>query len=153
MIVVPTFLLPFLLPLLPPLQATAGNATAYWPGDHFCGMERADGRPFRATDTHVAHRRLPLGTPGLACNQLRCVFTTVQDRGPFGAVRPCAETARGRLVRWKGKCHRWRVQTRPHLGWSWRGEFDLTRPVAEALKHRAFERIIFYYWPSKCLTV
>jgi hypothetical protein len=56
-------------------------------------------------------------------------------------------------VRWKGKCYRWKVLTRPREGWRYRGEFDLTRPVSDALGHRAFERITFYYLSFKCLTV
>jgi len=153
MIVIPTFLLQFVLQFLPSPESVTGNATAYWPGDHFCGTERADGRPFLATDTHIAHRRLPLRTPGFVCNKTRCVFTEVLDRGPFGAVRPCSETSQGRAVRWKGRCHRWRALIRLREGWKYRGEFDLTRPVADALGHHAFEIVAFYYWPRRRLTV
>lgn len=151
MIVIPTYLLSVILLLLPlpPSESTTGNATAYWPGDHFCGQERADGRPFLATDTHIAHRKLPLGTPGFLCNRIKCVFTVVKDRGPFGIVRPCRETDQGRLIRWKGRCHRWRSSTHPLKGWRYRGEFDLTRPVSNAIGHHAFEIVTFFYWPIR----
>lgn len=150
-IIIPAFLLPFVLLFLPSSESISGRATTYWPGDHFCGTERADGKPFSATDTHIAHRSLPLGTEGFICSESWCTFTVVRDRGPFGAVRPCHETDQGRRMRWKRKCHRWKVLTRPKKGWKYRGKFDLTRPVSDALQHRAFEVVTFHYWP-RCLT-
>lgn len=141
---------------LPPHQVVAGPATAYWPGDGQCGAERADGKPFTRDDQHIAHRRLPLGTAGWVCSMRthRCAWTVVLDHGPFGAVRPCAEDegnqAGHRRVRYKRGCWHWRVLIRPRAGWHYRGEFDLTRPVAQAIGHRPFDRVVFYYWrPAK----
>jgi hypothetical protein len=151
--VVPLALLLFVLDFLPPSHVRVGAATVYWPGDGQCGNERADGRSFDATDDHIAHRSLPIGTAGWLCSKRTglCRWTQVRDRGPFGQIRPCDEESSGRIVRWvpwskrKG-CWRWRVHTRPRPGWRYRGEFDLTRPVARAVGHRAFEQVSFFYW-------
>jgi len=137
---------------LPPHQVVAGPATIYWPGDGHCGMERADGRHFKQEDRHIAHRRLPLGTVGWICSTRtrRCAWTVVLDRGPFGAIRPCeadeGNQAGHRHIRRRAGCWHWRVLIRPVSGWRYRGEFDITRPVARAIGHQAFDRLIFYYW-------
>lgn len=153
MTVVPLALLLFVLDFLPPASLRVGAATVYWPGDGSCGGEKADGSRFDAEDDHIAHRSLPLGTAGWLCSQRTglCTWTEVRDRGPFGGTRPCAEESSGRVIRWvpwskrKG-CWRWKVITRPKPGWRYRGEFDLTRPVAEAIAHRAFEKAVFFFW-------
>lgn len=120
------------------LEVVEGPATVYWPGDGYCGSERADGHEFRETDDHIAHRTLPLGTKGFICSKRTglCVLTAVRDRGPFGATRPCGY----------GRC--WRAMTHVHPPWTWRGEFDVTRPVARVLRHRGFEPLVFLYWSA-----
>lgn len=129
-----------------------GLATTYWPGDGHCGGERADGRAFTSEDAHVAHRRLPMGTSGFLCSKRTglCVWTSVRDRGPFGALRSCQEVRQGRQLKWKGQCMRWRAMTRLQEGWAYRGEFDLTRPVSQAIGHQPFDEVVFFYWrPAK----
>jgi hypothetical protein len=130
----------YLFLLLP--QHAAGRATIYWPGDGHCGSMRADGKMFTRADNHIAHRWLPLGTAGWLCSRRtgRCTLTSVQDRGPFGSC-PAAEAHR----LWP-RCRGWRVHTRPRRGWRYRGEFDITRPVAEAIQHRPFDVVDFFYW-------
>jgi len=128
-------------------SSVSGRATVYWPGDGMCGTHRADGRRFRSTDGHIAHRWIPLGTPGLLCSTRtgRCVLTYVGDRGPFGQIRPCSETTKGRKIRWRRRCYRWRGLTRLVRGWEWRGAFDLTRRVARSIGHRPFDQVVFFY--------
>jgi hypothetical protein len=70
----------------------------------------------------------------------------VQDRGPFGVIRPCADEKTGRKIKWNNKCMRWKSMIRPQPGWTYRGEFDLTRPVAEAIGHSPFDEVVFFYW-------
>lgn len=156
MIVFPKFLLPFVILLISPqnyrVKEIYGKATYYWPGDGFCGSERADGRPFSELDTHIAHRTLPLGTKGFVCNNRLCVFTTVRDRGPFGAIKPCHETTNGYKIRWDNKCYRWKAVIKLKNGWKYRGKFDLTKPVSDAIGHKAFDNVTFYYFSSKRLT-
>ena len=145
-------------------EAKLGRATIYWPKDGHCGGTRANGKPFLATDDHVAHRTLPLGTPGYMCSVHTglCVRTHIGDRGPYGAKYPCNKSkkppsshgriGRPRLVRW-GKhpdgsyrvCYWWQAQIHLRAGWNRRGEFDLTRPVATAIKHREFGKVVFFY--------
>lgn len=146
----PAHLLVLFLQFLP-FHSKSGLATIYWPGDRNCGTEKADGSRFRKSDRHIAHRRLPLGTEGLLCSvpSGRCIWTIVSDRGPFGAVQRCSAkgAAAGRKIKWQGKCHRWQAQPgRLRPGWSYRGEFDLTVPVARAIGHRPFDRVVFYYF-------
>lgn len=157
---VPLALLLFVFNWLPPAHVRVGAATIYWPGDGSCGIEKADGSRFDATDDHIAHRALPLGTAGWLCSQKKglCVWVEVRDRGPWGAVKACTETKEGRVVKWvpwsrKKGCWRWRVHTKRKTGWRYRGEFDLTRPVAQALHHRAFESVSFFYWPRQPVDV
>jgi len=156
MIVFPKLLLPFVILLLSPqteqIKIVKGKATTYWPGDGFCGQERADGRPFKPTDKHIANRTIPLGTKGIVCNKKLCVFTFVGDRGPFGAVRSCSETTEGRKIKWNRKCHRWKAMTKLRKGWKFRGKFDLTKPVSDAIGHNAFDEVSFYYFGPGCLT-
>lgn len=156
MIVFPKFLLPFLILSLYPqnhqLKKIQGKATTYWPGDGFCGEERADGKPFRKTDSHIANRIIPLGTKGFVCNKSLCAFTSVQDRGPFGVVRPCNESDSGRKIKWQGKCYRWKAMIKLKNGWKYRGKFDLTKPVSDVIGHKAFDNVTFYYFSSKRLT-
>lgn len=140
----------------PEYVAEIGVATIYYPGDGHSGRIKADGSAFKKTDSHIAHRTLPLGTSGYLCSIRtgRCVHTRVQDRGPFGATLPCNKdpsNAKGigkpRLAKWGRVCY-W-LQTQVHLqrGWRRRGQFDLTRPVARAIGHKPFERVVFFYVP------
>ena len=135
--------------LLSPPYSVTGRATVYWPGDGFCGKWRADGGIFRATDDHIAHRTLPLGTFGALCNlrTRECTYTTVRDRGPYGAMRNCQfdEPVPPKTRRLKSRrCRLWQVQIKLKEGWRRRGEFDLTKPVAEAINHRAFDKVVFF---------
>jgi hypothetical protein len=141
-------------------KVEVGRATVYHPGDGNCGGFRADGKPFTKEDDHIAHRFLPLHTSGVLCNlrTRRCVRTTVRDRGPFGAILPCSKdpsAAKGigkpRKIRWMNKCWWYHVQTRLQDGWSYRGTFDLTKPVARAIGHQAFDRVV-YVFSSKVRT-
>ena len=145
-----------------------GRASQYWPGDGHCGSELANGKTFKVTDAHFAHRTLPLGTSGILCSIRTglCVRTSAQDRGPFGSRLSCLEAKRDpsklqgrtlvgkppRLVRWGKRrdgtyrvCYWWQAQIRLKPGWKRRGEFDLTRPVAKAIGHKAFGRVVFFY--------
>ncbi len=143
----PAHLLVLFLQFLP-FHSKSGLATIYWPGDRNSDTEKADGSRFKKSDRHIAHRRLPLGTEGILCNVRsgRCTETVVSDRGPFGTVKPCeAGLDEGRKIKWRGKCHRWKAQTRLKRGWVFRGEFDLTVPVAKAIGHRPFDRVVFFY--------
>jgi hypothetical protein len=110
-----------------------GPATVYWPGDGHCGDIRADGRRFKKDDSHIAHRKIPLGTIGYLCSlrEKACTKTTVLDRGPFGAIR-----------RGTGQ---YKVLVRGRKGWDYRGEFDITYRVAKAIKHRSWDVVIFFY--------
>lgn len=133
-----------------------GLATSYWPGDGFNAGICANGKPFTATDSHVAHRSLPFGTRGTLCN-LRtgmCVPTMIADRGPFGCVRRCetmipeeGQRLRARKIKWKKSCYWWKVCLRPEVGWQHRGRFDVTQPVADAIGYRQFDEVAFYYEP------
>ena len=142
-------------------ETVSGRATVYYPSDGHCGSHRADGKPFRADDSHIAHRTLSLGTTGYLCSIRSglCVRTSVRDRGPFGAVRRCDQglkaagpLGRPRLRRWGKRrdgsyrvCFWWQAQIKLRPGWRRRGAFDLTRPVARAIKHKAFDRVVFFY--------
>lgn len=134
-----------------------GLATSYWPGDGLNAGICANGKPFTHADWHVAHRSLPLGTRGTLCN-LRtgmCVPTVVADRGPFGCIRRCetmipeeARRLKARRIKWKKKCHWWKACVgRIDGDWKYRGKFDLTQPVADAIGHRQFDEVAFYYEP------
>lgn len=141
------------------LSAQSGRATVYFPNDGHCGTHRADGAVFTRSDDHFAHRTLPLGTTGLLCNLKThvCTEATVRDRGPYGAIRSCKAGApepyhfrgkvfRARKIRWLRRCHY--IQTQPGRmteGFKRRVEFDLTKPIAKQLKHRAFDHVVFIY--------
>lgn len=145
-----------------------GRATTYWPNDGHCGPRLADGARFHRESRHIAHRTLPLGTTGHLCSIRTglCVLVSVRDRGPFGASIPCSAANRDpsklrfrtrvghkpRLVRWGKRrdgsyrvCYWWQAQIKLKSGWRRRGEFDLTRPVAKAIGHRAFGQVVFFY--------
>jgi len=140
-------------------ESVSGRATIYYPGDGHCGKTRADGRPFKKADTHIAHRRLPLGTKGYACNVRTglCARTYVGDRGPFGATWACSKGDPGEVggigtPRRVGKgrsCAWWQAQIRLKPGWKRRGAFDLTMPVAKAIGHKAFDKLVFFYAPIR----
>lgn len=140
------------------LQMETGRATIYFPCDGHSGTHKADGKPFRRKDHHIAHRWLPLGTYGTICN-LRtrcCTKTVVRDRGPWGAIVNCSDFSKVsksrfpvRRIGWGNKCWYWQVQIRLLPGWSRRADFDLTKSVARKLKHRAFDTIVFFYQDKK----
>lgn len=137
--------------MTPAVGVLVGLATIYFPGDHHNSGIRADGRPLGVNDHHIAHRALPLGTPGLLCSSRTgwCTFVTVRDRGPYGVLRPCRNGSDGqqaKRIRWKRRCHFWAVQARRRKGWTYRGEFDLTRSVARAVGHCNFDVTYLIYW-------
>ena len=116
-----------------------GVASYYYPKDGHCGKFRADGKRFLVTDEHVAHRKLPLGTPIIVENLKTGAWavTRVRDRGPFGfCVQrskkcrvPPNPTVRG------GPCpktHLWaiRVRRKKNECGYYRGIVDVTRPLA-----------------------
>ena len=158
----------FLFAMQADMKVEHGRATIYWPNDGYCGKRKANGTAFRQTDSHIAHRRLPINTRGTVCNlrTKRCTRTIVKDRGPFGALLPCYRAKKGskslRPHRWNGKTFKvkkihWRkvcywYMPQPgklRTGWRYRGEFDLTKPVGEAIKHRQFDKVVFVYSTSK----
>jgi len=136
------------------MHSKEGCATVYYPGDGNCGKERADGRSFTKRDFHIAHRTLRLGTSGYLCSYRSrlCVKVAVRDRGPYGAVLSCRKKlsnakglGRPRLVKYGRTCYWWQAQIQLQTGWKRRGEFDITLPVARAIRHKAFDRVIFFY--------
>lgn len=151
----------------PDLRVTSGKATIYWTanaGKHIASCNGKDPktkqppcrRCFFDEQSHIAHRTIPLGTPGLLCSLRtgRCVRTHVRDRGPFGATLSCQKDpskAKGlglpRKVKNKRKrcLYWWHTQIRLQSGWKRRGSFDLTRPVARALGHQQFDTVVFVY--------
>lgn len=141
----------YLIPLISLLMGDGiqGRATVYWPGDGYCGKWRADGGIFLDTDDHITHRTLPLGTSGLLCNlrTSECTKTVVRDRGPYGATKNCKFSdpipSGVKRIKSRTRCRLWQTQGKLKPGWRRRGEFDLTRPVAEAIKHRAFDKVVF----------
>jgi hypothetical protein len=143
-----------LLLLLTGFFAESGKATIYYPGDGHCGTIKANGKTFKRTDSHIAHRWLPLGTSGVLCNlrTKRCTRTIVEDRGPWGAVIPCARYKKDPTSRFparkigRGKrCRVWQTQIKLKDGWSRRGSFDITVPVAKAIHHQAWDTVVFIY--------
>lgn len=126
----------------------------YLPGDGNSGV-CATGAPLLTSDEHIAHRDLPLGTHGLLCSptSMRCTLTHVGDRGPYGAhsldshlpthVSPRFTTPRPLPV---GAGHVWyQTQVKLRPGWVRRGEFDLTKRVAERLCLRSFDQLVFLH--------
>jgi hypothetical protein len=130
---------------LPSWQAVTGIASFYHPGDGHCGPYRADGRRFRKTDFHLAHRSLPLGLPVIVENLKNGLWTSVivRDRGPFGFCvhktrrHPHCPRSPNPLHRGRRcpRTHRWVVRTRlrrNECGY-YRGVVDLTVPVARKI--------------------
>jgi hypothetical protein len=142
-------------------KVDSGRATIYFPGDGHSGTHKADGRRFTKEDAHIAHRYLPIHTPGFLCSlkQKICTKTVIKDRGPFGALLPCRKSKKvpkphtwngktfyARKIKWEGKCHWYQVQPGfLRKGFRYRGTFDLSRTVAKAIKHKSFERVVFVY--------
>jgi hypothetical protein len=145
-------------------QVETGAATVYWTtnaGKHIASCNGKDPktnkRPCRRCffdhQSHIAHRSLPLGTAGLLCSVRtgRCVRTVVRDRGPYSAKRPCWQIPfstsrfRIRLIKRRRVCYWLQTQIKLQPGWKRRGNFDLTRPVARAIGHKAFEQVTFTY--------
>jgi hypothetical protein len=130
-----------------------GLASVYWPGDRQSGMVKANGEEFRKIDRHIAHRDLPLGTKGNLCNPWNniCIETVVQDRGPFGAIISCDKVPITRdsnpilQITWRNRCYYWQIQKNLQRGWRYRGNFDITKPLAKKLKHRSFDPLYFFY--------
>ena len=58
---------------------------ASWYGPHFFGNLKANGKKYRRTDFHIAHKTLPLGSHVRVTNltNKKSVVTVVQDRGPY----------------------------------------------------------------------
>lgn len=145
--------------LLGLMKEQSGLATVYYPGDKRCGKELANGSVFTEDDNHVAHRWLPIGTRGFLCNirTAKCAATSVQDRGPFGAIRDCdkgkpelyivaKKTFKPLRIKWMGKCYWWQAQPgRLQKGFKYRGAFDVTKPVAKKIELRAFDEVVFFY--------
>lgn len=153
------------------LRVESGKATIYSTsnsGPHIASCNGRDPytkkppcrRCFFDHQSHIAHRDLPLGTTGLLCN-LRsghCTRSVVRDRGPWGAIIPCSEVTEApksgkrfkvRKIRWNRRCYYYQVQRHLLPGWSRRGNFDLTKPLAKAIGHRAFDMVVFIYQPKK----
>ena len=143
-----------------------GRATIYWPKDGHSGKFKANGKRFKVEDAHIAHRRLPLGTRGIICNNRskRCVTTVVHDRGPYGAIISCSKHVgkpavyvayngkrfEARKINWKKSCVWWQAQPgKLIVGWSRRGNFDITRSVAKGIRHRPFDKVIFLYMKKR----
>ena len=130
-----------------------GLATIYWPGDGHCGEERADGKPFQATDHHIAHRTLPLGSRVMVCTfpQLRCTQTRVRDRGTYGfckhdSLRPpnCEPLLAPDQRRKCPERYTWVVRTRApknECGF-YRGIADVTRGVAADIGLQGMQMIV-----------
>jgi len=147
------------------IRSVEGRATVYWTdnaGKHRAVCRGVDPRTkkipcercFFDRQRHIAHRTLPLGTRGVVCNSRTnlCTRTRVMDRGPYGAIIPCEkykeDTRVGfpiKRLRVKSRCFCYQVQIKLLPGWKRRGQFDLTRPVAKDIKHRPFDRVIFFY--------
>lgn len=102
-----------------PVLILVGALSTYHVGDGMSGTELACGGRFDPAQEHVAIRqwrgRCGLPTRVCAAATKRCVWTTVRDSGPWGAVDD------------KGV---WRVWPRPlPQGWRRRGVVDLTGPL------------------------
>lgn len=99
--------------------ALAGSLSVYHFGDGMSGTELACGGQFTPQQSHVAIRqwRGLCGAKARVCAEAtgRCVWTTVRDSGPWGAV-----DERGR----------WHVWPKPlPKGWHRRAIADLTLPL------------------------
>jgi hypothetical protein len=96
-----------------PILVLVGALSMYHPGDgHNRGILACGGK-FEWGSHHIAirqWRRVGCGAPARVCVGRRCVWTTVRDSGPWGAIR--------------GK--RWQVQIKLRPGWKRRGVVDLS---------------------------
>jgi len=103
-----------------------GLASVYWPGDGQCGEVRADTKPFKPGQCHLAHREWPLGTRVRICSKETgsCAITRVRDRGPYGACDRRGMDPRTHQCRGK-----WMLKRKPSDPGTWRGIADLTRCV------------------------
>jgi hypothetical protein len=106
-----------------PTLVLVGALSFYYPGDHSSGTKLSCGGPFLPSQHHIAIRswRGRCGAPARVCSKVtkRCVWTEVQDSGPWGAVDT------------KGRWHCWTKKL--PAGWKRRSVVDLTIPVWEAL--------------------
>lgn len=73
-----------------PTSKTAKNKSvefgeASWYGPNFFGNLKANGKKYRRTDFHIAHKTLPLGSTVRITNltNRKSVVTQVADRGPY----------------------------------------------------------------------
>jgi hypothetical protein len=140
-------------------KSISGKATIYHLGDGHCGRYKADGKKFTSEDDHIAHRWLSLRLKGRLCNirTKLCIIASIGDRGPFGALRECGKGKpvdykvagkifRAKKITWNKKCYYWQAQPyKLQKGFKYRGEFDLTKPIARKIDHRPFDKVIFYY--------
>lgn len=117
-----------------------GALSVYWPGDGHCGPVLACGAPFTPSSHHIAIRpwRGRCGARARVCSAAtgRCVWTTVQDSGPWGLQ--CGP--------------RWRVSTRRLVppGCRRRAVVDLTRPVWRDLGSPPFlSRVTITIYPRR----
>lgn len=139
-------------------KTISGRTSVYWPKDNYCGTRKANGKPFKSSDKHIAHRILPLGTAGLLCNKRTgdCIRTTVEDRGSWGAIcefkrgkpstsRTRRHTFRAYSIIWEGRKYWWQTQLRLKSGCKRRTEFDVTKPIARLIEVKNFDYLIFIY--------
>jgi len=107
-----------------PALILVGALSWYAPGDGHNHGNLACGGKLTNDSHHVAIRqwRHRCGDKARVCVGERCVWTTVQDSGPWGAVR--------------GK--QWQVQIRLKPGWKRRGVVDLAPALWRELGRPAF---------------
>lgn len=101
---------------MPEVLVLVGALSMYHPGDGMNGGSLSCGGKLTWQSHHIAirqWRKVGCGARAQVCTSRRCVWTTVQDSGPWGAV--------------KGK--RWQVQIRLKPGWKRRGVVDLSPAV------------------------
>lgn len=109
------------------------------------------GRKVNKHDVGVAHRSLPLGSGVIVCNPRkanRCVYATVIDRGPYGALATEDElTKAGHACRLRpmGKC--WYVKKKRSWPGRWRGCLDLTPKAARLIGHNGFQKVNYWSVP------
>ena len=107
-----------------PVLLLVGALSWYAPNDGHNHGRLACGGTLTNESHHVAIRRWRgrCGAPVRVCARGRCVWTTVQDSGPWGAVR-------GR---------QWEVQIKLKSGWRRRGVVDLSPAVWRELGRPPF---------------
>lgn len=139
-----------------------GMGTCYWPNDGYSGPIRADGKPFKEFDDHIAHRELPLGSWVVVCNlrNFHCTSTTVRDRGSYGyckyqrdSLQYCPHKPLWANWRNTNTClsgYKYTVKTkrsRRDCGY-YLGIADLTRPVARRVKFSGLDPVLLIRLPK-----